>query len=270
MTRSQQLSFKKHTKGKKGKNKGKNGKSKKGKGKNGKPMKSRKRQILAAASPKKTKKSQEQQDQEVENSEPSKPRKGRCTKESPAPVAKVSKASRKAKKQAIPTGGSKVSPKAKAKAKASPKAKAKASPKGKVRKSRAAATDQEPLEEKPRKRAKTSRARQRNVPGADLPSNPLRKDSLTKSLMDFALKFPAECEHNETHLKAAILQEVNSRPLTWTKLMFYWSRNGCGVKVCQDDWKTYKDHCSFSFNSSSAPRRYRLAVATRCAEIAAT
>ena len=269
MTRSEQLSFKKHNKGKKGKNKGKNSKSKKGKGNKGKPMKSRKRQILAAASPKKTKKSQEQQDQEVENSEQSKPRKRRCRKESPAPVAKVSKASRKAKAHATPTGGSKVSPKAKAKA--SPKAKAKASPKGKARKSKAAATDQEPPEEnQPRKRAKTSRARQRNVPGADLPSNPLRQDSLTKSLMDFALKFPADCEHNETHLKAVILQEVNSRPLTWTKLMFYWSRNGCGVKVCQDDWKTYKDHCSFSFNSSSAPRRYRLAVATRCAEIAAT
>ena len=242
-------------------------------------MKSRKRQILAAASPKKTEKSQDQ-DQEVDNSETCKPRKRRVTKESPAPVAKKSKAAPKAKAKATPTGGSKVA-KAKVSCKATAKAstrKPKVSRKGKARKSKAAATDQEPPEDpeekEPKKRTRKSSARQRNVPGAALPSNPLRKDSLTKSLMDFALKFPAECETNETHLKAAVLQEVRSevrsRPLTWAKLMFYWSRNGCGVKVLEDDWKTYRDHCSFSFNSSSAPRRYRLAVATRCAELAAT
>ena len=118
-------------------------------------------------------------------------------------------------------------------------------------------------EKKPRK----PRAKKPSGPGVDLPANPLRTDSLVTSLMEFAEKFPEALEDNETKLRKAILDETTS--LQYTKLMPYWSRSGCGVKVLTYDG-SWENYMSFSFNSSSAPRRYKLAVAVRCAELAAT
>ena len=83
--------------------------------------------------------------------------------------------------------------------------------------------------------------------------------------MTFARKFPEDLESQPNKLKAAVLDEMT--PLQYCKLMPYWSRNGCGVKVLQEDETTWADVHSFSFNSSSAPRRYKLAVAVRCDEL---
>ncbi|CAK9035525.1 unnamed protein product [Durusdinium trenchii] len=59
------------------------------------------------------------------------------------------------------------------------------------------------------------------------------------------------------------------QPLEWTKLMPYWTRNGCGVKVWDMEANQYMDRETFTFNCSSAPRRCKLAIAVRCAELAA-
>lgn len=244
VTRDQQLKFKqtKKDKGKRDK-KGKGKKAKGKKGKNGKgpsPKKSRKRQILSAGSQpdavaKKSKKGKVQATEvEVDDSEMGTP----PVSESSSPrTAKLAKAKAKAKAKTDPNPRTKT---------AAAKRKAKASPAPK---------------RKPRGRAV-------RLPGSELMSNPLRKNSLVKALMDFAKKFPASLEENEKQLKRAVLDELS--PLGWCKLMPYWSRNGCGVKVMNDDWKTYYDLHSFTFQSSSAPRRYKLAIAVRCAEIAAT
>lgn len=151
-------------------------------------------------------------------------------------------------------------------AKAAParKAKAKAKAPSTAKKSNRETEAKPPAERKVRK----PRAKKPTGPGADLPSNPLRKDSLVVSLMQFAEQFPVELEDQEKKLRKAILDAAT--PLQWTKLMPYWSRSGCGVKVLGEDEITFENFCSFSFNSSSAPRRYKLAVAVRCAEIAAT
>ena len=146
-------------------------------------------------------------------------------------------------------------PRAKAKAKAAAKT---PGPKGKAKKD-----EGKGAEKKPRK----PRAKKTSLPGAEFHSHELRSDGLVQELMKFAKQFPEELENNLEKLKEAINQAMT--PLSWTKLMPYWSRNGCGVKELQDDMKTYVDVVSFSFNSSSAPRRYKLAVAVRCAEIAA-
>ena len=246
VTRDQQLKFKqtKKDKGKRGnKGKGKKGKGKKGKnGKGPLPKKSRKRQILSAGSQpdnvaKKSKKEKIQAPEvEVDDSE--------------VGTASVSKPSKPGKAKL---------PKAKAKAKA--KTGKQPCTKTPTAKAKAKATAAPAPKRKPRGKAA-------RLPGSELMSNPLRKNSLVKSLMDFAEKFPASLEDKDKELKAAVLAECS--PLQWCKLMPYWSRNGCGVKVMNDDGKTYYDLHHFSFQSSSAPRRYKLAIAVRCAEIAVT
>ena len=98
--------------------------------------------------------------------------------------------------------------------------------------------------------------------------NALRDDSLVKSLMDHARQFGPELEDDAAALKEAV--KAVCVPLEWTKLMPYWNRCDCGLKVWDEDTETFKGRDTFSFRSSSAPNRYKLAVAMRCAEIAVT
>lgn len=160
-------------------------------------------------------------------------------------------------------------PRAKAKTSAKPekpaahgKAKAKASPKN-AAKPKANKPIKKDAEKPEKKRGRTPRK-----PGFELPANPLRDNNTVKDLMKFAMQFPEALEHDLPKLKKNILEAMS--PLEWTKLMPYWSRNGCGVKVLQMDDNTYVDTMTFTFNASSAPRRYKLAIAVRCAELAVT
>ena len=118
------------------------------------------------------------------------------------------------------------------------------------------------------KKPAQKRGRTPRKPGFDLPTNPLRDNATVKDLMKFAQQFLEPLEHDIPKLKKAILSAMS--PLEWTKLMPYWSRNGCGVKVLEEDGITYTDRHTFTYNASSAPRRYKLAVAMRCAELAVT
>eukprot|EP00438_Fugacium_kawagutii_P030833 Skav210394 [mRNA] locus=scaffold1416:13477:24645:+ [translate_table: standard] len=231
--RDEQLRYKqakKSTRRAGGKKKGKKGKGKKGKGKKagtkGKgvsPTKSRKRRILSTGSSAEVskKKRKAKKEAEVEGD-------GDATGDA-APAPKVR--SQKTKDKAVVPKSRKKAAKAdeeepkvpKAKAKAKAEAKAKASAKKRGRKVRNA--------------------------GSELMSNPLRENSLVRSLMAFAKQFPESLEGNPEGLKKAI-REAQS-PLEWTKLMPYWTRCGCGVKILNDDGKTYRDIHNFSFQSSS-------------------
>lgn len=250
------------TKGKRGKGRGKKQKKcKKGKGKKGNknkfakkspspsPMKSRKRQILSAGSSqpahkKKTIRTSKKDAAAEVGDDQLAP--GKSHEVPPAaPLGKAPKAAAKTR--------------AKAKAKAFPKAKAspkdKASPKNKAAPKAKVKKDQE----------KKRPGRTPRKPGSELPASQLRDNEIVSNLMTFARKFPEDLETQPNKLKAAVLDEMT--PLQYCKLMPYWSRNGCGVKVLQEDETTWADVHSFSFNSSSAPRRYKLAVAVRCAEL---
>ena len=103
---------------------------------------------------------------------------------------------------------------------------------------------------------------------------PLRMDDIVKALMEWALQFPEKFE--DSGAKAAFRAAVREAlvPLTFCSLNVYWTRCGCGVKQPSSegddlDKVTKKDVCHFSWNSSPAAPRHKLAVAIRCAELAA-
>ena len=256
VTRNDQLNFKKARK-EQGSQKRKANQKNKGKksGKKGKraikptKSKSRKRQVLASAG----------SSQSVARG-----RKVRKTKDAVAGVdadaADTSAPSTRARapKAQASAKPDKPGPRRAAKAKASPKQAPKSKRTKPIKKD-----GKEPAKKPAQKRGRTPRK-----PGFDLPANPLRDNATVKDLMKFAKQFPEDMEHDIPKLKKAILNAMT--PLQWTKLMPYWSRNGCGVKVLEEDESTYIDRHTFTYNASSAPRRYKLAVAVRCAELAVT
>ena len=96
----------------------------------------------------------------------------------------------------------------------------------------------------------------------------MRMDEVVKALMDWAQQFPEELERDEDTLRSKVREALF--PLKKTQLNIYWSRNAVGVKIWSDEWGFQgKDEVSFSFNCSSAPRRLKLGVAVRCAELCA-
>ena len=151
-----------------------------------------------------------------------------------------------AKPKAKEASKTKEKPQPKARSRATPKATAKAKGKAKA----------------------APKAKGRRDMGPRLMNSTMRNDGIVKSLMDFARQFGAELEHDPKKLKEAVQKAM--QPLEWTKLMPYWSRFDCGLKVWDVDTETFKGRDTFSFNSSSAPNRYKLAIAVRCAEIAVT
>ena len=270
VSRDQQLRSKQAKKQNKKDKNGKNGKkanAKNGKRKQKKKSKAgkgsrnvldqrrgRKRNILAAASstpaseavveeqPAKQKKARKTKNAQPEDSSPKEP------DQAPAVKAKAAKRPPKGEPKA----------KRQPKAKAEPKAKAK----GKKREEDDAAKD-EPKAKRGKKKVSAEDA---------MLANPLRMDTLVSALMDFAKRFEEELEAEESleALKSRIRSEL--QPLKKCSLNVYWSRNSCGVRVWRSEAEkaVVKDELHFSFNSSSAPRRYKLAVAVRCAELAAT
>lgn len=162
-------------------------------------------------------------------------------KATPKGKAKTAKAKAEAKSKSKPAP--KKGREAGAKSKASPKAKAKGKAKA-----------------QPRSRSKKT--------GPHLMESALHDDSLVKSLMDHARQFGPELEHDTAALKEAV--KAVRVQLEWAKLMPYWNRGDCGLKVWDEETESFKGRDTFSFHGSSAPNRYKLAVAVRCAEIAVT
>ena len=253
VTRDDQLKFK----GKKKASRGSKGK--KGQNKNAKKQKKQKKQVKAMKSTRSIRKKHMLSG----GSAPGPAKRGK-TSHAEAKVSKSEDAVKPTRRSRAKTETTAEAPKAmKApKAKSAPKTpKAMKAPKAK-------AAPKTPKAMKAPKAKAASRGRKARLPGTDLPKNPLRTDSLCFSLMDFAKKFPENLEDNLEGLKERVWELAT--PLKYTKLMPYWTRNGCGVKVMQDDMKTFVDVHTFTYNTSSAPRRYKLAIAVRCAELAAT
>ncbi|CAL1159659.1 unnamed protein product [Cladocopium goreaui] len=199
-----------------------------------KVRKSRKRNMLSAGSspgPSTSKKSKRNDAKSQDSQVP---------KATPKGKAKTAKAKAEAKSKSKPAP--KKGREAGAKSKASPKAKAKGKAKA-----------------QPRSRSKKT--------GPHLMESALHDDSLVKSLMDHARQFGPELEHDTAALKEAV--KAVRVQLEWAKLMPYWNRGDCGLKVWDEETESFKGRDTFSFHGSSAPNRYKLAVAVRCAEIAA-
>lgn len=147
------------------------------------------------------------------------------------------------------------SPKSTAKkpaAKATAKSKAKAAPKSKAH-------------SKKNGEAKKVASKKSKAPA--LVDSPLSRTAIVQVLVDYAKAFPEELETDMDKMKDALRKRWV--PLTWTKLMPYWTKGMCGVKVWDDDAGDFKSQHTFSYTTSSTPLRYRLAIASRCAELAA-
>lgn len=84
----------------------------------------------------------------------------------------------------------------------------------------------------------------------------------------FAKKFDISMDVKSTKFKefARSFQETSYQSYQYYRLNIYWTRTSCGVT----EKASYKDAVTFSFNSSSAHDVYKIAVAIRCAMIAAT
>ncbi|CAJ1439884.1 unnamed protein product [Effrenium voratum] len=86
---------------------------------------------------------------------------------------------------------------------------------------------------------------------------------MTQLLQDWAKQFPEKLEGKQAKLKRAVRAALT--PLEKTRLVLYWTRNACGVRVLS----CKKDSLHFTFNSWPTAGRFKLAVAVRCAELAA-
>ena len=120
---------------------------------------------------------------------------------------------------------------------------------------------------KAKAKARATRSR-RQSPIDDMLESPLRCNTVISGLIDWTQPFAPELDtpgHEE-----AVKKLVRSKlgPLKTCKLNIYWTRNACGVSVTEDGKKT-KDINHFSWNGSTAAPRHKLAVAVRCAELAA-
>ena len=82
-------------------------------------------------------------------------------------------------------------------------------------------------------------------------------------LFKFAYDFDPNADHKTDIFKNFLRSQIG-QPQDFG-LNIYWTSASCGVK----DKKAGKDIHSFTFHSIPAPHNYRLAVAVRCAEIAA-
>lgn len=233
------------------------GKSKKGKGKIGKTSKKKAETVETIETD--TKKKKRQRNKTSETSAKTSPtkvpvsRKRRIASGSSQPVPEKKRKQRQPAQTSQPDDAPKKKPSRKAPPKQAappnleqPIAQAKAKAKAKA-KARAASKAKANME-------------------AKLTQSPLRKDSIVKTLMDYAVQFPEELDENPEGLKKAI--KATWVPLKLTKLMPYWTRDQCGVKLWDENKGEYKDIHTFSFTSSMAPRRYKLAVAVKSAELA--
>ena len=119
-----------------------------------------------------------------------------------------------------------------------------------------------------KKPAAAKKSRTQADPSSNLKANPWRDDSLTSSLMEFVQAFPPKLDGDKGKLKTAIQKKMMTHE--WTRLMPYWSRSACGIKVLQEDLETFKPSFTISFTSSSAPERFKMAMAVRCADLAVT
>lgn len=249
VSRDSQLRIKQDKKGKGKKGSKKTGKKRKSKAKKGKKTQNKK----GSSSPKKSRSKKREILTQAKTSAPKKPRVQKDEEDvghDVPPTAEIPKRKRGKQHETAP----KPAPKSKAKA----KAKATAS---------AAKASSHKEKSKTPKGTATKRGRKPRIPGSNLPSNPLRSNTLVTSLMDFAKQLPEELELEEKKLRRAIWGALSE--LQYTKLMPYWTRNGCGVKVWDHEAEGWKDIHTFTFNASSAPRRFKLAIALRCADLAA-
>ena len=207
----------------------------------GKGKVSKKRKLLAKASPKKARKAMK-----------SKAKKAKEAREKPeVPAA-----------SAVPKA--KAAAKAKGKAKAAASAPSVRSPKAKA-KAAARQNDQPPAEASQGNRPGR---RPRRTNAEAVLHHPLRDDLVTRALMDFAKSFHEELDEPGPEPLKRLKEAINTqmaRTLQRCKLNKYWSRNSFGVTEIQ----TGKDINHFSFNAAAVPRRFKLAVAARCADLAA-
>ena len=84
------------------------------------------------------------------------------------------------------------------------------------------------------------------------------------TLVEFAHQVGADWDHKSSQFKAHVRSLTT--PLEKHRLNIYWTKTTCGVH----DTENQTDPHHFSFNDSRAYPCYRTAVATKCAEMAAT
>ena len=140
------------------------------------------------------------------------------------------------------------------------KSKAKPGAKAKSKAKKPAKKEKKKAEPRPRGRqARVQTAADR------LLDSPHRSDPVIKALMDFAIQFGPEWDHPDKFDEFKVqLKKSCTEGLKQAKLNCYWTRNGCGVKPSA----TEADLHNFSWNSSRAPSRWKLAVAIRAGGLA--
>ena len=179
------------------------------------------------------------------------PRKRRARKTQACAEAKA------AEEKAAPKSKAKAAPKSKAKA--APKSKAKAAPKKGGKRKQCDSDTSAADTTAPTQKAKKPRNKASEMPEL---SSPLRDPDMTQLLQDWAKQFPEKLEGKQAKLKRAVRAALT--PLEKTRLVLYWTRNACGVRVLS----CKKDSLHFTFNSWPTAGRFKLAVAVRCAELA--
>ena len=113
-------------------------------------------------------------------------------------------------------------------------------------------------------RAKASAARP-NRGGEAVMDESLRSQEQIDTLIGFATEIGDDWDSvTNATFKAVVRSKVSN--LSLSRLNIYWARTTAGVHV----FELSKDMHHFSFNSSHACAPYRVAVPTKCAELAAT